>query len=79
VFARKKKNLVNKLSNYTKKNIGEPFKSGQKYYILDNKIPNCVNSIGCNQTFRTGETHPSLLLLSFKTPIILLNIIYDKN
>ena len=55
----RKQELRFKLQKYTKKNVGEPFKTGQKYYILDNKVPNCVNSIVCNQTFMKGQTHSS--------------------
>jgi len=56
----RKTELSNKIKNYTKKNIGEPFMPGQKYYILDNNVPNCVNSFICKQPLRKGQTHPSL-------------------
>lgn len=55
-----KEQLKNKLQNYTKKKREEPFVQGQKYYVLDENVPNCVNSIVCNQTFEIGSKHSSL-------------------
>ena len=51
----RKNDLLNRLQNYTLKKPNEPFKTGQKYYIVDDNVPNCVNSINCTQTFRKGE------------------------
>ena len=42
-------------SNYKLKNPNEPFKKGQKYYVFDKNVPNCVNSVLCEQTFRPGD------------------------
>jgi len=43
-------------TNYIPKNTKEPFVSGQKYYVLDKNVPNCVNSVVCNQTFADKDT-----------------------
>ena len=48
--------LRNRLSKYTRKQPNEPFIQGQKYYVVDDKVPNCVNSFVCGQPFRNGQT-----------------------
>ena len=38
---------------YIEKPTGS-FKKGQKYYVVDKNLPNCVNSIVCNETMEKG-------------------------
>ena len=45
-----------RLKNYIKKNPDEPFIQGQKYYVVDKNVPNCINSFVCGQSFRKGQT-----------------------
>lgn len=52
----RKSDLQNRLSKYTRKQPNEPFIQGQKYYVVDDKVPNCVNSFVCGQPFRKGQT-----------------------
>jgi hypothetical protein len=49
-----------KAGEYKQKNPADPFIQGQKYYVLDENVPNCVNSVVCNQTFEIGRKHSSL-------------------
>ena len=56
----RKEDIKKRLQNYTKKKSDDPFIHGQKYYVLDEKIPNCVHSIVCNQSFTPKDTHSSL-------------------
>ena len=56
----RKSDLQKRKGNYTKKNPNEPFIKGQKYYVIDENVPNCVNSIVCNETFSKGDKHSSL-------------------
>jgi hypothetical protein len=56
----RKEDLQQRLKNYTQKLPHEPFIQGQKYYVIDKNIPNCVNSIVCKQTFNKGDKHSSL-------------------
>jgi hypothetical protein len=50
-------NIKNKAkTNYKLKNPKESFVKGQKYYVLDKNVPNCVNSVLCEQTFANKDT-----------------------
>jgi hypothetical protein len=56
----RKYDVEKRLKNYVKKRPEEPFIKGQKYYVIDESVPNCVNSIVCNETFSKGDKHSSL-------------------
>jgi len=52
----REQDVINRLKNYIKKNPDEPFIQGQKYYVVDKNVPNCINSFVCGQSFRKGQT-----------------------
>ena len=43
-------------TNYKLKDSKEPFVKGQKYYVVDKNVPNCINSVICEQTFGNKDT-----------------------
>jgi hypothetical protein len=52
----REQDVKKRLTNYIKKQPNELFILGQKYYVVDKNVPNCINSFVCGESFRKGQT-----------------------
>jgi hypothetical protein len=52
----REQDVKKRLQNYTRKQPNELFIPGQKYYVVDKNVPNCINSFVCGESFRKGQT-----------------------